>query len=71
MKLDENLVNIGEIVSGWDGTEKECTFYSNVHFKVFWAKMGFTENPQKYIVDVYKYTVEEKWKFNRKNDNQR
>jgi hypothetical protein len=28
--------------------------------------MGYTDNPQNYIVDVYKYAVEETWKFTKK-----
>jgi hypothetical protein len=34
-----------------------------VHYKVFFAKQGYTENPQNYIVDVYKYALQENWKF--------
>ena len=32
--------------------------------------MGYTDNPQNYIVDVYKYAVPETWTFSRLNADQ-
>ena len=34
----------------------ECKIFSNVHYKLYWNKMGFTQNLQKYIVKVEKTT---------------
>ena len=42
----------GEWVAAED--EKTCKIYANVHYKIFYAEMGFSENLQKYIVKIEK-----------------
>jgi len=46
--------------------EQTCRIYANVHFKITYAEMGFSENLQKYIVKIEKTSNEQLWKFNRK-----
>ena len=46
--------------------EQTCRIYANVHYKIIYAEMGFSENLQKYIVKVEKSSEQQLWKFNRK-----
>jgi hypothetical protein len=38
----------------WSDDEKSCELYAEINYKVFFAKMGYTDNPQNYIVKVEK-----------------
>jgi len=40
-----------------------------VNYKIYYAKMGYTDNPQNYVVDVHKTAVADTWAFRRNNDN--
>lgn len=51
----------------WDSTNQECKFYSSINFEIYYSEFGYSEYPQKYIVDIYKNAVAESWKFNRKS----
>ena len=51
--------------SSWSGEQQSCQFYSGVSFKVFFAKMGYTDNPQNYIVKIEKSAALDTWKYTR------
>lgn len=40
------------------GDSQTCRIYANVHYKITYAEMGFSENLQKYIVKIKKSTNE-------------
>jgi len=39
-----------------------------VNYKVFFAKMGYTDNPQNYIVKIEKSAVQDIWKYTRSDN---
>jgi len=43
--------------SVWSDSSKTCQLYSGLSYKVFFAKMGYTDNPQNYIVKVEKSAI--------------
>jgi len=51
----------------YDSNNKSCKLYSNVHYQIIWAEMGFSDNPQNYIVEVRKSAIEEEWAYNRQS----
>ena len=53
----------------WSPEESSCRLFAGMSFKVYFAKMGYTDNPQNYIVKVEKTGVQETWKYTR-TDNQ-
>lgn len=55
--------------SSWSADLQSCQLYSGVTFKVFFAKMGYTDNPQNYVVKIEKAAVQDSWKYTR-SDNQ-
>lgn len=54
-----------------DGTDHTCKIYSNVHYKIIYAEMGFSENLQKYIVKIEKSASQQLWRFNRKLESEK
>lgn len=50
----------------WLSSANTCIIYANVVYKIYYAEMGFSENLQKYIVAVEKYSTPIDWIFNRK-----
>ena len=49
---------------------KSCKIYSNVHYRIYWAEMGFSQSLQKYIVEMEKTTEEEIWTHNRADEDE-
>lgn len=45
----------------------QCQLYSSVTYKVYYSKMGYSDNPQNFIVDIYQYPSLETWTFNQDN----
>ena len=61
---------LGTTVSQWSDSEKQCKLYSSVHYTIYYAKMGFSDNPQNYIVDVYRSSQAATWTFKKPFENQ-
>ena len=55
-------------VSSWSQNFWNCEIYASVHYKIIYAEMGFSENFQKYIVEVQKSAHQVDWTFNRMTD---
>eukprot|EP00347_Sterkiella_histriomuscorum_P004630 403359727 len=70
VNVDISFQSLGSQISYTD-FNKTCYFYPNAHYKIFYAKMGFEDNPQNYIVDIYKYAYPEMWQFTRTSDTQK
>ncbi|CDW73609.1 UNKNOWN [Stylonychia lemnae] len=70
IKVDVSYQKLGDQIAFYD-INKTCHFYPNAHYKIFYAKMGFSDNPQNYIVDIYKYSVPQQWSFTRQSDDQK
>jgi len=64
---DASVADLG--VAEWDTQTNSCKIFANMHFMVVYSAMGYTENPQKYIVKVEKSAHQTEWTYNRK-DNQ-
>jgi hypothetical protein len=69
LKYDASNGSLGYQIN-WDATSRTCTLYADVHYKVFYSSMGFSDNPQRYIVDIYRYSIPENWTYNRYTDDQ-
>lgn len=52
----------------WIEANNTCQLYSNIDYLVTYAKTGFTQRPQQYIVNTQKMTDMSTWQFNRKAD---
>ena len=51
-------------VSSWNEVSRKCSnLYSSVSYTVYYAKMGFTGNPQNYVVDVVKGGETQDWTY--------
>lgn len=51
----------------WQPESKTCSVYNNIVYTVTYASTGFTQKPQKYIVNVVKSTVKSLWTNNRQS----
>ena len=48
------LSSLGTVLSGFDPRTRTCEVASGLHFLISYAEMGFSANPQKYIIKVEK-----------------
>ena len=51
----------------FNDASRSCKIYSSVGYKVYYAKMGFTDNPQNYIVDIHLSAVADTWTYSKTN----
>jgi hypothetical protein len=64
-----DLSELGTLTKPWSSFERSCTMNSGVSYKVYFAKIGYTDNPQNYIVDIYRDNEAELFQFTRPDDN--
>lgn len=50
----------------WVADNNTCQIYSNIDYLVTYAKTGFSQRPQQYIVNTKKMTDQSTWQYNRK-----
>lgn len=67
--VDSDFSSLGSQNSPFSFNSRSCKLYSSVNYKIYYAKMGYTDNPQNYVVDVHKTAVADNWAFRRNNDN--
>ena len=65
MKDFPSFAQLGEAT--WFSTSNTCEIYASVHYKIVYAETGFTENLQKYIVEVERSAHPINWRYNRKS----
>ena len=68
MIIDESAAKLGTVEDEYDSESKTCDIYANVHYKIVYSEMGFTQNLQKYIVKMEKSAEKTKWTFNRSQE---
>lgn len=64
MTLDTNG-NLGKVIAGYDLATQTCKVASGVNYLITYATMGFSANPQNYILKVQQTVQTVDWKFNR------
>lgn len=64
MALDQSG-NLGKVIAGYDSTTQTCKVASGVNYLITYATMGFSANPQNYILKVQQTVQTVDWKFNR------
>ena len=69
--INENVLpwsSLGKVLA--DFTANTCRIAAGLSYTIYYSEMGYTANPQKYIIKIEKQVEQIVWIYNKKNTSQ-
>lgn len=66
---DSSMPKLGTAAKDFEPTTKTCEVAAGLNFLIYYAEMGWSANPQKYIIKVEKSVQKTTWTYTRHRTN--